>query len=220
MAPLKLLVLGATGPTGKLVVQRAVEFGWIVTVYGRRTLPEHAADQNIKALEGALDDPTALRTAIHGQDTIISVFGPSNPLASIDVFVPAYRFILNIMKDEGVKRIIALSTFSVYDPKDKPSITRWLLVTMLWAMVHKVWRTIIDVAAVFDTDGADLDWTLFRVGFLGNGPRSQVVEGYIGDGSLGMYLRRADIAEWCVKEAGRSEPRFIREKPGICSKTG
>lgn len=44
----KLLILGATGPTGQAIVQRAIELGWQVTVYGRRTIPEHKENANIK----------------------------------------------------------------------------------------------------------------------------------------------------------------------------
>ncbi|KAI1500519.1 NmrA family protein [Biscogniauxia marginata] len=196
----KLLVLGATGTTGQIIVRRALELGWKVTT-----------------VEGPLDDEATLRNAIKGQDVIISVFGPSNPRASTDVFVPAYKLILATMRIEGVKRIIALSTFSVYDPKDKPNFLRWFLVTTLWAMAHRVWKTVIDISKVFDEEGENIDWTLFRVGFLANGPRLRVVDGYIGNGTLGMYLRRADIAEWALTQADKTPPEFVGEKPGISS---
>ncbi|KAI9147248.1 Flavin reductase (NADPH) [Paramyrothecium foliicola] len=218
MYPRKLLVLGGTGATGTLIVERALERGWSVTVYGRRTLPEHASNEGVTTIQGSLDDAASLRRAIAGQDVVISVVGPSSPLASTEVFVPAYRTILSTMRDEGVHRIIALSTFSVHDPNDRPNFLRWVLVAILWAMANKVWRTVVNIAEVFDSEGSDIDWTLFRVGFLANGPRSRVVEGYVGDGMLGMYLRRADIAEWVLTEAERSEPRYIHQKPGICSK--
>ncbi|KAK8017679.1 hypothetical protein PG993_014005 [Apiospora rasikravindrae] len=124
MAIGKLLVLGATSPTGKLIVKRAQELGWKVTVYGRRTLPEHAEDSSIKTVQGQLDDEDILRTAIADQHVVISVFGPSSSRADADVFVPAYRLILQTMRCVGVKRIIALSTYSVVDPRDKPNLLR------------------------------------------------------------------------------------------------
>ncbi|KAK9775108.1 putative NmrA family protein [Seiridium cardinale] len=217
MAGGKLLVLGATSPTGQLVVKRALELEWQVTVYGRRTLPEHAANTQIKTIEGALDNKSGLHTAISGQDVIISVFGPSKPGAPTDVFVPAYQLILSTMKSAGVKRIIALSTYSVYDTRDKPNFLRWFLVTALWAMAHNVWKTIIGISKVFDEEGNDIDWTLFRVGFLANGPPMKAVDGYVGDGTVGMYLRRADIAEWTLSQAEKSPPQWVRQKPGISS---
>ncbi|KAH6648512.1 NmrA family protein [Truncatella angustata] len=217
MAGGKLLILGATSTTGQLIVARALELGWQVTTYGRRTLPEHTGNVNVKTIEGALDNEANLRTAISGQDVIISVFGPSKPGAPTDIFVPAYKLILSTMRSEGVKRIIALSTFSVIDPKDKFNILRWFATNALWAMAHKVWKAIIDISKVFDEDGKDIDWTLFRVGFLANGPPMKAIDGYIGDGRIGMYLRRADIADWTLSQAEKSPPQFVREKPGICS---
>ncbi|KAI2470351.1 NmrA family protein [Annulohypoxylon bovei var. microspora] len=217
MANGKLLILGATGETGKVVVKRAIELGWHITVYGRRTLPEHADNPDIKTVEGNLDNEQQLRAAIRGQDVIISVIGPSSAFASTDVFVPGYKLIFSIMKDEGVRRIIALSTFSVRDPKDNPSLFLWFLTTVLWAFAHKIWRAIVDIGEVFDTYGGDVDWTLFRVGFLGNGPRGRFVDGYVADGTLGTYLRRADIAEWTLSQAEKSPPEHVHQKPGLSS---
>ncbi|CAJ2500439.1 Uu.00g032920.m01.CDS01 [Anthostomella pinea] len=181
----KLLVFGATGATGRIIVERAPELGWKVTVCGKRTLQEQAKNEAITTVEGPLDDEETLRTAIAGQDAMISVFGPSNPRASTAIFIPSYKLILSTMKSEGVRRITARSTFSVPDAKDKSSLLRWFLVTVLWAVAHKVWQTVIGIAKVFDEEGDGVDWTLFRVGFLANGPRSSVVDGYVGDGTVG-----------------------------------
>lgn len=170
-----------------------------------------------QTFEGALDNESGLREAIAGQDVIISVVGPSSPFAPNTVFAPAYKKIFAIMRAENVKRIIAISTLSVYDPKDKPSFIRWLLVTALWALGHKAWKAVIDISKVFDNEGGDIDWTLFRVGFLADGPPLTVVDGTVGDGKIGMYLRRADIAQWTLAQAAEVPPKFVHEKPAISS---
>ncbi|KAK6832900.1 hypothetical protein PG987_007594 [Apiospora arundinis] len=214
----KLLVLGASGPTEKLIVKRALELGWSVTVYGRRTLPEHAGNADVRTVQGQLDDEENLLPAISGQDVIISVLGPSIPPNNLDVFVPAYQLILKTIRSLGVKRIIALSTYSVVDPRDKPNFLRWAITTALWALAHEIWKTVVDIAAFFDAEGGDdIDWTLFRVGYLANGPPMKVIEGYVGDGTVGMYLRRADIAEWTLAQASKDRPSFVHEKPGLSS---
>ncbi|KAK8017680.1 hypothetical protein PG993_014006 [Apiospora rasikravindrae] len=84
-------------------------------------------------------------------------------------------------------------------------------------MARKLWKTIVDIAALLDAEGGDIDWTLFRVGFLGDGPCMKVVEGYVGDGTVRMYVRRADVAKWTLAQAGRDTPGFVRERPGIPS---
>lgn len=133
------------------------------------------------------------------------------------MLVSAYKLILRTMKNEGVSRILALSTFSVYDPKDKPSFCRWVLVTLLWVFFHRIWRRVMDVARVIDTDGEGIDWPLFRVGFLGRGPGSKVIEGYVGDGKMRNFVERVDIATWMIDQAAMSPPQHVHEKPGICT---
>ncbi|KAI3317346.1 NmrA family protein [Xylariaceae sp. AK1471] len=217
MANGQLLVLGATSETGKLIVSRALELGWRVTVYSRRTLPEHDQNPDIKTIEGALDDEKHMRNAIYGQDAVISVLGPSGLRSPTEVFVPAYKLILAIMKSEGVHRIIALSTFSARDPGDSFNLVMWLLTTVLWALSYRTWKTVVDIARVFDAEGGDIDWTLFRVGFLNDGPKGRIVEGHVSDGKLGHAISRASIAEWTLSQAEKSPPEHVHAKPGISS---
>lgn len=54
MAIGQLLVIGATSPTGQIIVKRGIELGWKVTVLGRRTLPEHASNPDIRVSTGDL----------------------------------------------------------------------------------------------------------------------------------------------------------------------
>ncbi|KAI0162174.1 NmrA family protein [Xylariaceae sp. FL1272] len=217
MANGQLLVLGATSSTGKIIVSRALELGWRVTVYGRRTLPEHEENADIKTVEGQLTDEQQLRTAIRGQDVIISVIGPSGARSPTDVFVPAYKLILETMKRERVSRIIALSTFSAQDPADRFDLVMWFLTTAIWVLLYRTWKAVVDVAGVCDSDGDGIDWTVFRVGFLNDGPKGRITEGYLGDGSLGYAISRASIAEWTLSQAGKSPPVHVHAKPGIAS---
>ncbi|KAI0180412.1 NmrA family protein [Hypoxylon sp. FL1284] len=216
----KVVIFGATSPTGQAVVQRALELGWKVTVHGRRKLPEHAANADITTFESPLDDEPTLRAAIAGQDVVISLLGPStrHPYADASGLAAGYRHIFSAMRASGVRRILALSTYSVYDAgRDRRSAARWALVATVRVAAGGARRAVLDVARAFDDDAAGLDWTLFRVGFLADGPRMRAVDGYVGDGTLGMYVRRADVAEWALRQAEREAPEHVREKPGICS---
>lgn len=121
------------------------------------------------------------------------------------------------MKSEGVSRIITLNTFSVSDSRDRPSLLRWILITLLWTVANNVWKTMNDISEVFDSEGQDINWTLFRVGFLADGPPLHAVDGYVGDRTVGMYLKRADIAEWTIEQAGRTPAEWVHERPGISS---
>ncbi|OQE29641.1 hypothetical protein PENSTE_c002G02385 [Penicillium steckii] len=76
----KILVLGATGPTGILTVQTALEHNHIVTIYARNRFElstDISGHSNIKMIRGDLSDAEALSHAIQGQDIIVSLLGPS-----------------------------------------------------------------------------------------------------------------------------------------------
>jgi hypothetical protein len=52
----------------------------------------------------------------------------------------------------------------------------------------------------------------FRFGFLASGPCLRVGEGHIGDGTVGMYVGHADIAEWTLKQTEKSPPPVYARK--------
>jgi len=70
-------------------------------------------------------------------------------------------------------------------------------------------------AFVASQDVSQIKWTLFRVGFLGNGPAKPVVASYTGSGKDGMMISRKSIAAWVLNELGESE--FIGKTPSLCN---
>jgi hypothetical protein len=61
-----------------------------------------------------------------------------------------------------------------------------------------------------------LKWTLFRVGFLGNGEERRVTATYTGSGKDGMMISRKSIASWVLREIGE-ESEFVGKAPFICN---
>ncbi|PYH75694.1 hypothetical protein BO82DRAFT_437210 [Aspergillus uvarum CBS 121591] len=217
-----LLVFGASCPTGQQIVAEALRTGWKVTIYGRRTLPIHAQNaglhlQRDQTLEGTLQDEAQLRRAIQGQTVIVSVLGPSGMTIKDTPFPDFYRRIFRLMREAHVSRILALSIFSVPHPRDRYSLPCSLLVGMLRVLGHSAWRNFIEVARAFDEDAEDLEWKLFRVGFLKDQGPGWVVEGYVGDGALGLGVNRCDVARWVVEQAALDQAEHVRDKPGISS---
>jgi uncharacterized protein YbjT (DUF2867 family) len=67
----KILVLGATGATGRLIVNQAVARGYDVTVLVRSA--EKARDiTGAKLIVGDARDETALRAALKGREAVVS----------------------------------------------------------------------------------------------------------------------------------------------------
>lgn len=60
-----------------------------------------------------------------------------------------------------------------------------------------------------------LRWTLFRVGWLNNGPAQPVNATYTGSGEDSLGISRASIAEWLVEEIAAE--KFVGKAPYICN---
>ncbi|KAL2837603.1 NAD(P)-binding protein [Aspergillus pseudodeflectus] len=212
-----ILIFGASSPTGQLIVEEALSNNWNVKIYGRRTLPKHAENPAITTVEGTLEDVEKLRQVIKGTTVIVSVLGPSGTKIKNTPFPSFYKRVFELMREENVKRIIALSTFSVSHPNDRFSLVCRLLVGMLWLFGNSAWKNLVEVGKTFDEHAGGLEWTLFRVGFLKDQGPAKIVQGYIGDGKLGMGVNRVDVARWVVGQASRDKAENVGDKPGISS---
>ncbi|NRB43093.1 MAG: NAD(P)H-binding protein, partial [Pseudomonadales bacterium] len=110
-----LLILGATGNIGRLVLNDALERGYKVTVVVRakEKVQPHA---QLTIIEGSVLDASVLTHAMKGQDAVISCLGilrknQQNPWSTVispqDFTASVIKNTLSIMHEHGVKRLIA-----------------------------------------------------------------------------------------------------------------
>jgi putative NADH-flavin reductase len=105
---MNLVVLGATGRTGRLVVEQALAAGHAVTALVRS--PEKLAirHSDLRVIAGYVTDAGDVARAMMGADAVISTLGGSGSLIA-----DSTRAIVDAAHKTGVKRIIVLSSFLV-----------------------------------------------------------------------------------------------------------
>ena len=105
----KIVVLGATGPTGRHIVSQALSRGYDVTLLVRS--PGKAADmRGAKIVVGDARDEKVLRQAVKGRDAVISALGtPASPFREVTLLSTATRAVVNTMKAEHVSRLITIT---------------------------------------------------------------------------------------------------------------
>ena len=118
---MKILVLGATGRTGRLFTRKALEEGHAVTAYVRNPDKARAllgAHHNLTITPGTLDDAEQLAVASSGQDVMVSALGQK---ASIREFLHStflqdrLPLIMQTVTGAGVKHCVLLSAYGVGD---------------------------------------------------------------------------------------------------------
>jgi nucleoside-diphosphate-sugar epimerase len=213
---MRLVVFGATGRTGRLLVRQALAVGHWVTAYARSPGKLAIHHTRLVIVQGELDDAEAISRAVSGSDAIISTLGPGARQIGA-ALSNGIGTIMHAMEDHGVQRIVMLSTVSVRDPLDMPEWRRDTLVSLIRLLFRSSYDEILRMALVLRS--SPLRWTLVRVPILTNRPkRERGVSGYAGAKSLRLFISRADLAWFLLKEA--EEPKFVHAAPMVSTLRG
>lgn len=202
---MKIAVFGATGRTGHLVVQKALDAGYEVVAYARSPHKLLIQSDHLTIIAGTLDDTQAIEQAVRGVDVVIELIGASSD---------GTEKILAAMKAYGVRRIIAASALSLSDPNDRFDVRRELLYLFVRIVIPGAVQQVIRAGHLVRTSG--LDWTLVRISVLNDDPGTgRVISGYMGTKTVGFKLSRADLAEFFVQQI--TDTTCIRKAPAISS---
>lgn len=195
--PPKLLVLGATGATGRLIVSQAAARGHDVTVLVRSA--EKAGDlKGANLVIGDARDESALREALKGRDAVVSALGtPASPFREVTLLSTATRALVNAMKAEEVTRLICITGIGAGDSASHGGFVFDKLIFPL--LLRKVYADKNRQEAIVRDSG--LDWVLVRPSILNNKPGSGAVRALTDlSGFHGGSISREDVARFVLDQ--------------------
>src|SRR5438093_12457477 len=108
-----LVIFGASGQTGRLVVAQALQRGHTVRAFARNLSPLEVQHTRLTRLAGDVSDAGAVTRAVAGTDAVICTLGSNNPLRSYPAFRLGVRHLLGAMRSTGVSRLIYLPFLGV-----------------------------------------------------------------------------------------------------------
>lgn len=133
---MKILVLGATGRTGRLVVEEALKQGYDLNVLVRDKNKTPFDTKSIKVFQGTPVRRADLAAAMQGCEVVISALAvakasdaPWSKLTSPENFVSeSMKNVIAEADQQGLKRLISISAWGVGDSrKDIPFWLRWMI---------------------------------------------------------------------------------------------
>ena len=194
---MKVLVLGATGGTGRLIVHDALEKGHSVVamVRSKASAPDlPGAD----IIEGDVRDVDALIRALEGCDAVLSSLGTGlSPFNEVSLLTEATHALIPAMKRSGVRRLICISALGVGDSRGHGGfVFDWLFMPLLLRHAYK------DKGRQEDAIRASaLDWIIVRPAMLTNDPARESLRA-IADlaGVNGGKVARANVARFVVEQ--------------------
>lgn len=194
-----IAIIGATGATGKYVLQGALERGFKIRVLARTPEKLNAFKDKIEIVKGSIDDLEAVTTLFDGVDVILSTLGTSKkPNYIVEKGV---KVMLQAMQSLDKKpRFVHMSAVGLGDSIEQCKKS------FLWNMIVKVSFPLIGSELFADMERAeqlilqhkDINSIIMRAAILNNKPS----RGYIvrkSDEAVGkMFISRQDIAAFML----------------------
>jgi uncharacterized protein YbjT (DUF2867 family) len=193
----KILVLGATGGTGRLIVAQALARGHDVTALVRS--PEKAnALLGARLVVGDARDPRTLREALRGQEAVVSALGtPASPFREVTLLSEVTRALVDAMKAEEVARLIAITGIGAGDSRGHGGFAFDRLILPL--LLRRVYADKDRQEGIVRTSG--LDWTLVRPAILNDKAGRGAVRALTDlSGFHGGSVAREDVARFVVDQ--------------------
>jgi putative NADH-flavin reductase len=209
---MKIIVFGATGGTGKLIVSQALAKGHSVTAFVRN--PEGLApDPHLRVIHGDLFDLATVVDAVRGHRAVLSALG-ARTRQKADILANAIPVLLEAMRQEYVTRLIVLGASGVQ--RDHGKYQNALTNMAIWVAKKTVLKhPFVDQAALERLLAAsDVDYTIVRAPRLLDGPFTgtyRVLPDALPPGALSVS--RADVADFMLQQL--TDPRFHRQGPYI-----
>jgi putative NADH-flavin reductase len=199
---MKITVFGASGATGRHLVEQALAANHQVTAFVRSTFSLPLQHANLNAIAGELNQPDQVEHAIQSADVVISVLGCRKKGAK-DVCTEGVRSILAAMATQQKRRLIVLSAYGAGETQSASLSARMIR----WILAAKMHDKDLMEALV---QAAEIDWTIVRPPALTNGPLNGQYQVGVGL-RIGFFahLARANLAHFMLREA--SDSRYFKQ---------
>ncbi len=205
-----VVVIGATGSVGRLVVAELLEAGHRVTAFARnpgRLALEHPA---LTRVAGDALDGEAVRRAVAGQDAVVVTLGAGASRRS-RVRSAGTLAVIRAMQETGVRRLLVQSTLGAHDSRGNldffwKRIMFGLLLKPVLAD-HELQESLVAASG--------LDWTIVRPAAFTDGPATGAFREAFPPTERGLSLRiaRADIAAFLARQL--ADARYLGQAVAI-----
>jgi uncharacterized protein YbjT (DUF2867 family) len=207
-AEMKILVLGATGGTGRLIVREAVAKGHDVVALVR-SKANAAGLVGAELVDGDGRDEAALTRAIRGCDAVVSSLGTGiSPFREVTLLSTATRALVGVMTRQKVSRLVCITGMGAGDSRGHGGLLYDRLFLPL--LLRKVYA---DKDRQEDAIRASaLDWVIVRPTVLNDEPARGRIRALTDlSGVHGGKISRADVADFVVEQL--TADTWLRKAP-------
>jgi uncharacterized protein YbjT (DUF2867 family) len=216
--PKNILLLGATGRTGRHILDIALERGFTVRVLVRNAEKIGVQNPNLSIFEGDTRNPSVLSEAMDGVEAVLSCLNISRksdfPWSRLrtpgDFLSDTMKNILFVAKAKGVRRLVVTSAWGVAE--SRPFIPGWFAWLIDNSNISAAYLEHERQEAL--VKASDMDWTIVRPVGLTNSSSPKPIRVFLeNDGNPSLVISRRNTAGFLLDtlETGK----YIRQVPVI-----
>jgi len=201
---MKLVVLGSSGATGRLVVAQALEQEHHVTALARHPEVLGITHANLTVVVFDVLDPRGdLAPVVADAEAVLSALG-NRERRPTTVYSAGVAVLAKAMESEGVRRLLCISSDGIDVPRALPWAQRVVMSQIIQRIYKHQYADMARMESFLKT--TSLDWTVVRAPRLIDGPPTGHTRVSIGEPILdGGSLLRADLAQFMIDAVNQPE---------------
>ena len=208
---MKIIIFGATGGTGRHLVEQAIGEGHAVTAFVRSPEKLEVSHENLRVIQGDALAYASVESAIQGHDAVICALGIPNIRDKSKLRAYATKNIVEAMKATGVERLICLSSFGAGDSFETlPFRYKYFIAPLVMRNLfvdHNLQEGYIMES--------QLSWTIVRPVNMTDGERTDKYQhGFSSENKMVVYkISRADTAGFMLKQL--EDDAYLGKAPSL-----
>ena len=208
---MKLLIVGATGGTGRALVEQGLARGHHVTAFVRNPTRLAIQHERLAVARGDVLDPASVEAAVRGQDAVLCALGHKRWFYPNRILSDGTRNLIGAMESQGVRRLVCETALGIGDTWGRMGVYYTLFVGVFILPFY-----------FFDKlrqEGlirrSSLDWVIVRPAALTDGPkRGRLHHGPdVGNWLWTVRISRADVAGFMLDQL--TDDAYLRNTPGV-----
>ncbi len=191
-----MIVFGATGGTGKLVTEQALQAGHKVTIIVRNPAAFLLKHPNLEIIKGDVFQIQTFENALKGKDAVVSCLGIQKRTPTT-VYSVGVTNIIKAMQNQNVNRIICLSAGAVFVPPKGSLMTKFFIKNVLQKIFKYLYADMMIMENILKA--TTLNYTIVRPPWLRDMKHTGIYRMAINDHlDNPSKISRADLADYIV----------------------
>ena len=205
---MKVLIIGATGTTGQILIREGLAQGHEITALVRNPSALPSADHRLRVVEGNALDASSVEAAVVGQDAVLSALGTRSSRPTT-LFSESTHNLIGAMTKHGVRRLVCITGVGVGDSKGHVGFLYDRIIRPF--VVKNVYED--KERQEEEIKHSDLDWVIVRPAQLTDEPARGKYGVYLGGSYKVKKISRVDVAAFMLAQL--TDDTYVHKTPVI-----